>query len=367
MSVSILAALRARFKAEPLRRLRFTREGRAFVGLTLGVGFAAINTGNNLLYLVLGMMLSLIIVSGILSELTLRHLRVERALPATVYAGRPFLTNISVVNSKRRVSSFSVQIEDVFVGHAQTKRCFFLKVPARAEQQTSYRSECKRRGVHAYRGFQISTRFPFGFFVKIRTVEAASEVLVLPRIHPVPNLPADARARLGETTRPRKGSGREFHGLRPYRDGDDLRDVHWKRSARDGRLILREFETEAGRHVGLALDLRVTCPIDEALDADLEASVDLTASLVVHFSEAGYDVELQLGEERRSIGADGRGLIPALRALALLKFSIVPDAPPLSAPGPTGVSWFLVGRRQAETAPAKNGFEHVFMAAEKVG
>ncbi len=73
------------------RKLKFTREGKYFVGVTLGVGFAAVNTGNNLLYLVLGLQLSLIIVSGILSELTLRDLVITRKLPARSEAGRTFL------------------------------------------------------------------------------------------------------------------------------------------------------------------------------------------------------------------------------------------------------------------------------------
>src|SRR3954453_11132750 len=70
------ARLRRRFR--PPRRLGFTREGRIIVVLSVGVGFAAINTGNNLLYLLLGWLLSFIIASGILSETTLKSLRVAR-------------------------------------------------------------------------------------------------------------------------------------------------------------------------------------------------------------------------------------------------------------------------------------------------
>src|SRR5262245_1763645 len=68
-------------RLRPPRRLSFTREGRIIVILSVGVGFAAINTGNNLLYLLLGWLLSFIIASGILSELTLKRLTVERRPP----------------------------------------------------------------------------------------------------------------------------------------------------------------------------------------------------------------------------------------------------------------------------------------------
>ena len=77
----LLGALLGWRKFKPPRRLKFTREGKFFVGITLGVGFAAINTANNLLYLLLGLLLALIIVSGVMSELSLRNLTVVRRLP----------------------------------------------------------------------------------------------------------------------------------------------------------------------------------------------------------------------------------------------------------------------------------------------
>jgi uncharacterized protein (DUF58 family) len=85
----------------PPARLKFTREGKFFVGITLGVGFAAINTANNLLYLLLGMLLALIVVSGIMSELSLRDLTVVRRLPLRAQVGRAHLVEIEVFNHKR--------------------------------------------------------------------------------------------------------------------------------------------------------------------------------------------------------------------------------------------------------------------------
>src|SRR6188472_3462044 len=73
------------------RRLTFTREGKVFVFVTFGLGFAAVNTGTNLMYLVFGFMLSLIILSGVLSEHVLRGLRVARRLPMRAFAGQPAL------------------------------------------------------------------------------------------------------------------------------------------------------------------------------------------------------------------------------------------------------------------------------------
>ncbi|HEX4385918.1 MAG TPA: hypothetical protein VH083_23335, partial [Myxococcales bacterium] len=73
------------------RRLVFTRAGRWYTALTVGIGLAAINTGNNLLFLVLGLLLASIIVSGILSEQSLKGVKLERRLPPSATAGEPAL------------------------------------------------------------------------------------------------------------------------------------------------------------------------------------------------------------------------------------------------------------------------------------
>src|SRR5439155_14594703 len=109
--VTLWERLRRRFR--PPRRLSFTREGRIIVFLSVGVGFAAINTGNNLLYLLLGWLLSFIIASGILSEMTLRALSVDRRPPPRIFAGEPFLMEVVIKNSKDTRASYSIEVEDL--------------------------------------------------------------------------------------------------------------------------------------------------------------------------------------------------------------------------------------------------------------
>ena len=98
------------------RTLRFTPQGFRFFLLTLGVGIAALNTGNNLLYMVLAMMLSLIVVSGILSEQSVKKIALSRALPRTIHAEAPFWVELRVTNLKKFFPSFSLMIEDVADG-----------------------------------------------------------------------------------------------------------------------------------------------------------------------------------------------------------------------------------------------------------
>lgn len=359
--IGLVRRRRQRPRRTARRSLEFTREGKVLVAITLGVGVGAVNTGNNLLYLMLGMLLSLIIVSGILSEHTLRGLEVLRALPREVHAGRPFLTGISLHNRKQRIPSFSVQVEDVIDGRPLPKKCYFLKVPAGTVQHTSYRSELGRRGRYTYQGLRIGTRFPFAFFVKHRRFDAPAELLVLPRVHPVAALPLEARERLGAARRPRRGNGREFHGLRQWRPGDDARDVHWGRTAREARLVLREYEDEGRQRIGVVLNPWV--PADEVgQEARLDGLVDLAASLLVHFADRGTDVSLDVGETRFRAGDDARGSGAALRHLALLAFQpwdplvVAPTAPHREP----GVTWLLVSHPDTMAAVPGRRFDHVF-------
>ena len=153
--VEWFAAWRRRFR--PPRRLKFTREGKFFVGITLGVGFAAINTANNLLYLLLGMLLALIVVSGIMSELSLRDLTVVRRLPLRAQVGRAHLVEIEVFNHKSRIPSYAIEVEDLRAGQPADKRCFFLKISPKSAQVAAYRRTPAKRGRDRHVGFRLAT------------------------------------------------------------------------------------------------------------------------------------------------------------------------------------------------------------------
>ena len=122
------------------RRFPPTREGWWFLLATLLVGAAAVNGGINLLFLVFGMMIFLILASGVLSELCLRGLEVTRRPPAAIHAGTPYLMGIAVRNHKRQLPTFSLEVEDLVAGRPVDRRCYYLKLPAGRVQETAYRN-----------------------------------------------------------------------------------------------------------------------------------------------------------------------------------------------------------------------------------
>jgi uncharacterized protein (DUF58 family) len=304
-------------RLRPPRRLRFTRDGRYFVGLAIGIGLAAVNTGNNLLYLLLGWLLSVIVASGILSESTMKKLKVRRRPPPQVFAGRPFLMEISVENKKKFLASYSIEVEDLIDGHPLDKKCYFLKIPPGRTQRTSYRHTFNRRGLHTLDGFRIGTKFPFAFFRKSRDVADEGEILVFPAVHPMP-LPAPRARFLGENPVARLGRRGEFFGLREYRGDDDRRAIHWRSSARAGRLLVREFEEEAQRRATILCDNALPAGADAEAELALEKAVSLAASLAAVYVAAGWSVRLICRGAQVPFGVGPPQLLRILKVLALL-------------------------------------------------
>jgi uncharacterized protein (DUF58 family) len=312
------------------RRLKFTREGKYFVALTFGIGFAAINTGNNLLYMLLGMMLALIVGSGVLSELSLSALSVKRKVPDRIYAERPFLMGIKLENPKRRLPSFSIEVEDMLTGQPLDKKCYFLKVPPGRTQLTSYRHTFPRRGLYEFSGFLLSTRFPFTFFRKSKQLEHPGEVLVFPAVHavfPPSGLPHAASERKSYRL-DRRG---EFFALREYAAGDDPRDIHWRKSARVGRMVVRQHEDQRGQRIAIFLDNRERREVLSPADKDQEErTVSLAASLAVHYIRQGFTVALVSRTVSVRPGEGQAHLTRILRALALVQF--IGEDRPFAAP-----------------------------------
>lgn len=311
-------SLLERLRRPAPRRLKFTREGKYYLGITLGVGFAAINTGNNLLYLLLGMLLSLIVVSGVMSELSLRDLSVTRRMPLRAQVGRAHLVEIEVYNHKKRVPSYAIEVEDLRAGQPADKRCFFLKISPSSAQVAAYRRTPARRGRDQHTGFRIATRFPFGLFEKSREVSSAGELVIYPAVDPVA-LPAEAVGRSGSGSRVvGRGQGDDIYSVRPMRDGDDPRDIYWRKSAGQQQLVLRERVREARPDVELVLDVVRPEGAGEGYAAGFERQVREVASRAVAHVKRGDSVVVRTTQGQRAAGGKTVGADPLLRFLALV-------------------------------------------------
>lgn len=312
---------RLRELLRPPRRLHFTRTGGLFTFGVIGLGFATLNTGNNLLYLLLGALLGLIVVSGWLSEQAVRNLRIVRR-PARGTAGEAIALTYEVINGKRHLPSLALDFREI--GAPIT--AFLPQVlPGRtAVARTDI--IFKRRGVYRLHRFVIGTSFPFGLFVKERDISFAGTIVVWPRTDRVVREPrrAGARARLGAAQSAAAGGRGDFRSLRPYRLGDDRRDVHWRTSARYSEPVVREYERDASETLWIALDLR-------AEDGDAaEDAVEIAASLCAQGVSRGERVALVTNDVVVDPGSGTGQLERILDTLARVQFRV--DGPSLEPP-----------------------------------
>jgi uncharacterized protein (DUF58 family) len=279
------------------RTLRATRAGWCFVAIVFGVGFAALNTGNNLLYLILSLLLAFLVLSGLLSESSLRGLRVERRLPREIFACAPNRIALRIHNDLWRTPSFAVSIEDLLEGAEASEeagRSFVLRIGPRESVDRSYDFEPAERGQITFVGCRLSTRFPFGLFVKSVDLDLESQALVYPEVQDLtmteePN----GMLEIGEERRRSANEGDVLSGLREYIQGDSVRRIHWRRSLRSRKLIVGEREGEQSAQIEVLLSIP-----DSMQSTEIESRISRATSEVLQHLEKGRRVGLRAATAR---------------------------------------------------------------------
>lgn len=310
-----------------------TTGGVIFIVILLIVAFAAWNTGNNLLFMVFSIMLSTLFVSWVAARASLRDLTVSARFPDHIFAGEPAEVLVTLRNAKRWLPSFSVLIDargPTAPAKARRKKLirfrkrtlgYFVYVPHRAAAEQSIEQLFPKRGHVVVNGFELSTRFPFGFFRHRRRLQARDvDIVVYPKPEPIADELHLLPLQTGQTASYRRGAGHDLLLLRDYQPRDELRYIDWKATARARRLTVREFTAEDERRITIMLDTRLTADIDkENFRIRFESGVILAASLVKHFVDEQADVRLILGEEPGLIGRGPEHLYACLRRLAVVQ------------------------------------------------
>ena len=303
------------------RFLRFTPEGKWFIFISIAIGFAAVNTGNNLLYLVLAMLLSLIIASGFLSEWGVKGLEIKRHFPPYIFALTPCGILLKVTNTKKYLPSFTLELEEKVDGEHKGRLAYLFRISPGKTQSQIYRLSFPRRGLHQLHEPHLLTRFPFGFFIKGVRIKETREVVVYPPLVPWEELLPEISDRgEGSQSRPHMGRGEDIFAIREYVPGDTSRDIHWRSTAKRSQPMVKEYEQAGIKKVHIVLDTSVP---KEATLSDLnlfEGSVSKATSLVYHLlKRPDFLVGLSLGDEVFLPQQGDSHLHRMLRALALVE------------------------------------------------
>jgi uncharacterized protein (DUF58 family) len=328
-------------KRTPLRWIGYkmeygiTRHGWVYISGVILVALAALNTGNNLLFLILATLVAAILMSGILSSITLSGVELRLELPEHIFAGQTVRASIELRNEKFTLPSFSLRVEAVTKKGAMPPAIldtpvYFPYLPKREQQAQAAPMMFPKRGLYRQEAFRIVTRFPFGFLQKARRVDLKTEALVYPSVERTEQLIEILPGLQGSLASVTKGQGQDLYALRDYVATDSARHVHWKASARHGTLMVREFTRDDDCRVLLVLDPHVEVPAavrnaaGQSAAERFERAVTLCASLAWHFSETGAVLQFRTAGLETPLAAAGDNIFTILRHLAVAE-ALPPD------------------------------------------
>ncbi|HLJ30419.1 MAG TPA: DUF58 domain-containing protein [Candidatus Angelobacter sp.] len=305
-----------------------TREGMAYLGVALVIGIAALNTTNNLLFIVLAAMLAAIVVSGFASAAMLRGLELDVSLPESAFAGKPITAHVKLHNPRRAIPAFSVRVASRFKSKKKKKPgwewhktefifprqnhwlrlpdyalrrrtqqaqsppifenpVYFTFLPARTTLDAQVELTFSSRGRYTQDNFYLATRFPFSFLIKSRRVKLCRELMVFPALLESRNFLELLSTITGEHSTMLRGPGSELYRIREHTPQDSARFVDWKAAAKTGSLKVREFAREDERRLRIVFDNSTPGVVSPQA---YERAVSVAASLAWHLTQEGVDL-----------------------------------------------------------------------------
>jgi len=353
-----------------IRRATFRVNGRGWVYLVLAasVAFAAALKGNNLLFAIFCVLIAQFLVTGVLTVVVARRLDISRILPDSVVAGEVFPLGIRLRNLKRFWPAFCLRIEDRIGASGRPDALAPSPVwipmagPRKRVRTTSYAC-APDRGWARLGPFTVVSEFPPGLFTYRVTVPVVNRLLVYPGLGVLSRGLLDpilARSDTPEVVSNDYEHGNEdFAGIRDFRDGDSLSDIHWKMSSRmPGRLLVREHEDPRVRNAVLLLETHVPRAAENRRRGRLERAVRFAATLADTLLSEGYRVRFRAyAPDPVDVELDprARDLDLLLHELALLRPTRTrPFADLLSTLEPGGAETIFLLRIHEDPLPSRD-------------
>jgi uncharacterized protein (DUF58 family) len=304
-----------------------------------------------------------LLISFFLGSACLKKIDVKMRFPETIFAGEQTPVTVSLHNRKRFLPTFSVLAEvrgrerEKSALTAELKEIlpekwaeklsrppvvkyildYFVFVPRRGMVENQTEHIFKRRGRFIIKDFEISTRFPFGFFRHRRQLSTQkAEIFIFPKLFPIEKELENLPLEVGKLIANKRGAGQDLLALRDYQPMDDLRRVDWKATARTQNLIVREFSAEDDKRVTVVLDTRMSKPVRSktlrerleeernnrklsAEEQQFEKGVSRAASLLSYFTEEQAEIRLIINQEKGEYGIGREHFYECLRRLSTVE------------------------------------------------
>lgn len=258
--------------------VKLKKWGRYYAILTLLVGFAAVNSGNNLLYFFLGSLLALMALSGFTSYLILKSIDVEIIPPEELYA-----KNINYLRVKIRNRSF-LPLFQIYAKKSDSEKLKIDFVNPKSETIGLLPCFLEKRGPQKIETLFVGTSFPMSFTIREMYYPININILVFPHIHKIhEEITSYSSKETGwGTISNREGTSGDFLGLKEYTEGESFSKIHWKK-IRENMLYSKKFQDEDYREI--ILNINTTSSEEE---------IEKIASEAVSLLENGNSVGLAI-------------------------------------------------------------------------
>lgn len=279
----------------------------------------------NLLYGMFALVSATVIIAVILPRFALYDIEASRTLPEAAFEGEEIEIRVIMAN-RGRAARFMVEVVDAAPAappHEREPLVFAGRIGGGSERGFTYRLTCFKRGLYSVGPLRLRSAYPLGLAWSEREEKLSlAPLIVYPSMFEITSFPLIATGSLvasGMESLARAGGSDDFFGTREYRQGDNLRHIHWPSTARHDRLIVKEFEVRASTETTLLLDLHRDADLGEERESTLEYSVRIAASIAGYALERGHSVQLAgFGQESHLVppGRERRHMALVLDALA---------------------------------------------------
>ncbi len=296
-----------------VRRVQPHVPGLIYTGLLMLVTVAAMNNQNNLLFWVMGVMVSVLVISAGASALMMWSFRIRRIDPRHGSVGEPLIVRYALTNRRRLISAFNIHIQERTAGGEAGNAGNWRRLMSDASAWVMHVGPREtvhgeaifwplRRGKVMFDRIVVSTTFPFGIVRKSITISQPQHTLIFPMLYQLRRgvLGAISPAGLiGSKVAQHAGAGDDYYGIRELKPGDNIRHVAWKRSARTDEMVVIERTSPSPARIRVILDLTTATQklhvepggLAEARELE-ERAISLAASILHEADLEGYQVGL---------------------------------------------------------------------------
>lgn len=258
-------------------KVKVNRAGKIYIALTIFLGIAAVNTANNLLYMVVSVLLGVMLTSGIISYLNLLGIKIYLKPPKEVYAGKKESFKIFAYK-ENKLPSFLIEASN------KVSKFLFVSLSKKvSEGKLEFLFE--KRGFYESVEIEVSSDFPLGFFKRFYTVEVSLNLVVFPK--PVKTSLAEILANKSNDSSGMKFYKKGFEEVKDIREysGEPLKLIHWKVSAKTEKLMVKSMLSQEESSIVLSL---------EDVSGDLETKLSKLVYLINELMRKGYSVGLKV-------------------------------------------------------------------------